>query len=544
MDQRNIAPHIPEQVAPATLPMLIAEIGTVTTRLAMVDLVDGAYRLIARAETTSTLDAPNPDAMRAVRELIGTIEGITGRTLADATTADEPPYHLVMTTSAAGVASVAIMALTEASAHEAVNAARGIYSDIVHRFSLDEAGSSDEHWLSEQLTLLALTKPEAIVLAGGLEKGAVAPVERLAHFAGLLARSMRPIPWVLYAGNSTAAERVRAAAGDVTVVANLRPTATTNRLEPARAALRTFYATHHIPGVAGYDAFHTLLAARPTTVADSQAIMVRFLAERYDRRIVFLDTGAAHASGHVQADGHFTQVVLANHGIGAGATTLLQHVGDTAIARWLPYVTEHSGIANRLFNRAIHGSTSPVDGAELLLDYALLREALFKTLTALRAARPTLHYDLVVAAGAIAHTPQPGLAALALLDVLAMDTYYGTLAIDLYLDSLGLFAASGALAHLYPEAATSVLERDALNSGPLATLLIPQGAVVDGEAALDVELTSTKADGTSDTQRVTVLGGQIVRLPMPRNARGTLRVEPVAGVSYRRERTRSRSGIR
>jgi hypothetical protein len=539
MDQRNIAAqtmteHSTHTPSPTTI--LVAEIGTTTTKLTMVDLVDGTFRLITRAEAPSTLDAPDADAMLAVWHLVTIIEGITGRTFSEKSkpetpeTAYSPPYRLVLTTSAAEPLDVAIMALAPASAREAVNAARGTYSNIVHTFSLDEAGISDEHWLSEQLAALSRAKPDVILLAGGLEQGALLPVERLARLAGLVARTMRPQPRMLYAGNSAATERVRAALGDVTVVANLRPTATSNRLEPARAALRTFYTAQRIPALPGYEALQPAVASSLTTVADSQGIMVRFLAERYARQIVFLDTGATHSSGQTQANGHFTQVVLAGQGIGPGAAGLLEHTGVAALERWLPFPAGETNVANRLLNRAIHGNTVPIDGADLLLDHALLRESFLQTLRAMRAARTTLEYDLVIAAGAITRTPRPGLAALTLLDVLALDNYYGTLAIDLYLDSLGLFAASGALAHLAPDAAACLLEQDALNSGPLATLLVPQGRIVEGNAALDVELTSVSAHGATDTQRITVHGGQIVRVPLPRGARGTLRIKPVADV--------------
>ncbi|CAA9353932.1 MAG: hypothetical protein AVDCRST_MAG93-7255 [uncultured Chloroflexia bacterium] len=539
MDQRNIAVQTMIEhstYSEASTPILVAEIGTAITKLVMVDLVDGTYRLITRAEAPSTLDAPDADAMLAVWQLITIIEGITGRAFTETSKPETPeaayrqPYHLVVTTSAAEPLAVAIMALAPSSAREAVNAARGTYTNIVHTFSLDEAGISHEHWLSEQLTALSRAKPDVVLLAGGLEQGALLPVERLARLAGLLVRTMRPGPGMLYAGNSAATERVRAALGDVTVVANLRPTATSNRLEPARAALRTLHMAQRIPALPGYEALQPTVASSLTTVADSQGIMVRFLAERYARQIVFLDTGATHSTGQMQAHGHFTQVVLAGQGIGPGAAGLLEQSGAAALQRWLPFPARETNVANRLLNRTIHGNTVPVDEADLLLDHALLRESFLQTFRAMRAARTTMDYDLVIAAGAITRTPQPGLAALTLLDVLALDNYYGTLAIDLYLDSLGLFAASGALAHLAPDAAACLLEQDALNSGPLATLLVPQGQIVEGDAALDVELASTSADGVTDTQRATVHGGQIVRLPLPRGARGTLRIKPVADV--------------
>jgi hypothetical protein len=508
--------------------MLVAEIGTATTKIVAVDLQDGEYRLTARAETWSTLAAPDADAMIAIRHLLHTLEEQRSSGQTGEETGPLPPRVLAIT-SAAPASRIAVMALAAGSAREAINAARGTYSTVVHTLILQDAGSADEHWLSTQAALLRRAAPDLVLITGGLENGAMSLVERLAQLAALFARAMRPMPAMLYAGNGAAAERVRTILGDVTVVPNLLPTAIANRLEPARAALRAFHATHSLPALPGYDALQHAVVAPPVTVADAQGIMVRFLAERYGRRIMFLDTGATHSAGHLHADERYTQIVLADEGIGAGAPGLLEHVGAPAVARWLPETDAH--VANRVFNRALHGSVVPTDRADILLDHALLRESFGRIIAALRAARPSAAYDLVVAAGAITRAPQPGLAALTLLDVLAVDDAPTTLAVDLYLDNLGLFAACGAIAPMDGTAAASVLEQDALNDGPFATVLVPQGRLVEGSQALEVELRSTAADGTNATQRVAVRGGEIVRLPLEPGARGTLRVQPVAGVS-------------
>ena len=214
---------------------LIAEIGTTMTRLALVDLVDGAFRLIARAETPSTLAAPSADATHAIVELAAVIASVTGRELVkdgrlllDGDDTGTGTIDLAVSTSAAGLLPVVITALaTQQSTREALHATHGSYATVQHVFSLGEGGLADETWLGRQIALVGKTRPDVILIAGGLEGGAVSAVERLAHVVALLVSTMKPKPHVIYAGNSAAADTVRAALGEsveLQVVENLRPT--------------------------------------------------------------------------------------------------------------------------------------------------------------------------------------------------------------------------------------------------------------------------------------------------------------------------------
>lgn len=516
---------------------LIAEVGTATTKLALVDLVDGTFRLLARAETASTLAPPEADATVAILQLAQTIAAITSRELIRYGQLLVPGDELgngvadfAVTTSAVAPLRVVIAAVAaEQSAREAIQAARGTYSLVERVFALDEAGTASSTWFGKEVLALARARPDVVLIAGGLEGGAVWPLERLGKVAGLLVRSMNAHPHIIYAGNSAAVDAVRSAIGDgseLEVVDNLRPTASMNHLEPTRSVLRKCYAERRLPTLAGYETLKRWSAGRIGTVAEDQGLMLRFLAERFGRDVLALDIGATHSNGHLQADQHYSAAVLTDTGVGPGAVTLLETVGFEAIARWLPFDISEDELRNRLLNRLLQPYIVPADLEDLLLDHALLREALGATLGDLRAARPTMRYDLVIAGGAVARAPRPGLAALSLLDTVVGAGLPGQFAVDLFLDSLGLLAISGALAHLDPDAAACLMEHDGLNNGPLATVVVPQGEIQEGRPALEAELTPVQGD----VQRVTVPGGQIMRLQLPRGQRGTLRIRPTARV--------------
>ena len=59
--------------------VLIADCGRNTTRVALVEVVDQAYRFVARGEVPSTLEEPFPDVTIGVLNAIRAIEDTTGK---------------------------------------------------------------------------------------------------------------------------------------------------------------------------------------------------------------------------------------------------------------------------------------------------------------------------------------------------------------------------------------------------------------------------------------------------------------------------------
>ncbi|HZG65232.1 MAG TPA: glutamate mutase L, partial [Herpetosiphonaceae bacterium] len=310
------------------------------------------------------------------------------------------------------------------------------------------------------------------------------------------------------------------------VVPNLRPNATSSRLSPVRAAIAHQHLKRCLPALPGFERLQKWRTSHAGAVADDQGVMVRFLAERFERDVLAIDAGATHTVLQTQASGHYSQVVLTGLGTKEGSSDLVDTVGAESITRWLPFEITPTALENRLLNRQLWPHLPPTDLDELLLDHALVREAIGAGLTAMRETRAALHYDMVVAGGVLARSPHPAYAALTLLDTLLSDEHRSHFAIDLYLDRFGLLATSGALARINPDAAVCLLERDGLSNGPLATVVLPHGDLIAGRLALQVELTPVGGE----PEWIEVQGGSIARIALPRGRRGTLRIRPAGGV--------------
>lgn len=522
----------------ATIPehgaLLVAEIGPDSTNVALIDLVDDSYRLVARATSPSTFGPPDNDPTRAIVAAVQKIEQITMRELLRGEDLVYPQDEagngvdgLVATTSAAGTLSVAVAGLSRhASVRSATHAARSTYTTLLDTIALDEGGRQ----LGRHIAALAYLRPDVIIFAGGQEGGNVSANQRLAHIVGLLARHSEQPPLVVFAGNSAAAEQVRQQLGDgisIEVTPNVLPLPAQPQLEPTRALLRRRYAEQYASALPGADRLRMLRTKRLGSVVEDQGLMVRFLAQRFNRNVLAVSTDSVTTSCLLASNSHYSEAIFGRMGIRFSALAVLEQRGAQSIQRWLPFEIQSDTMANRLLNRAIRPRQVASDLDDLLLDYALMREALGIAYQALRDERKDAQFDLVIAGGSIAEAPRPGLAALALLDALQPTYRDSELAINMYLDQWSLLAASGALAHINTDAATCLLEMDALNNMPLATVIVPRGELAAGKKMAEVELTPMQ--GTPITR--TVNAGEIVRLPLARGKRATLRIRPVGGIA-------------
>ncbi|HEX6293169.1 MAG TPA: glutamate mutase L, partial [Herpetosiphonaceae bacterium] len=525
-----------ETATPEHGALLVVEIGLDQTRVTLVDVVDQSYRMVARAVSPSTFGPPDNDPTRAIIAALRQIEQTTSRELLQGDDLRYPQDDagngvdgVVATTSAAGPLSVAVAGIADhASVRSVTHAIRSTYTTLLETIALDEGGKE----LGKHLMSLVQTQPDVVVIAGGDagDKAKAAPHKRLAHLVSLLATHGDNQPLVIFAGNSAAADEVRQTIGEaapVEVSDNVVPLPQHPRIEPTRSLLRRIYQERRVAALPGAERLRMVRCRRLGSAVEDQGLMVRFLSQRFSRNVLAVSVDSWSTACLLMSGGHYSEAIFGRLGTRLGVLDVLKARGPAAIQRWLPFELDEQTLHNRLLNRVLRPYQVATDLDDLLLDYAIMREALSTAYLALRDERPDAQYDLVFGGGALADAPRPGLAALALLDALQPTSRDSVLAIDLYLDQFSLLAASGALAHLDTDAAACLLEQDGLNNVPLATVIVPRGELAPGKKIADVEL--RPVHGTPITR--TVSAGQIVRLPLARGKRATLRIQPVSGIA-------------
>ncbi|MDZ4721755.1 MAG: glutamate mutase L [Roseiflexaceae bacterium] len=533
--------------------VLIAEIGSVTTRVTLVDMVAGDARMIGRIEVPSTIEPPQENAAVAILAAANEISEMTGRRLIEGTSLIMPQNNerdgvdqVVAVTSAAGIMGVVIAAIaTDISGHSAQRAIRATYASVVQTITLDNSVRTEEGrdttWIERQVQMLTGLHPDVVLITGGLEDGAQDSLVRLAHIVGLTALSTRvdqsgtqrqdvTARSVLFAGNSKASERmIEALSGRarLKVIDNVRPSLDVERLDPIRNELRRIYDERILPNLPGAAALKRLCSTPLRTSAEASALMVRFIAELNHRSVLSIDIGSAATILQYVTQDVATPVVLANTGTGLGLGEVLANSGPNGVRRWLPFPIGEREISHRLLNKMLRPQIQPTSREDLLIELAAAREALSLAVAALHDERPHTSYDLVIAGGGVlAHAPHPGLAALVILDALQPSAEQSVMAIDIHLDPLGLLTACGALAFANPEAALTLFEHDLLSNTPLATCIVALGEGHVGTIAVEAELRIANQEPIT----ISVAHGQIARLPLEIGQRGQLILRPTSGV--------------
>ncbi len=245
--------------------ILATDCGSTTTKAILIERRYDVYRLIARGEAPTTVEAPFEDVTRGVLNAVREVEELVGRRLLDGDAIITPMRQgegvdLYVTTSSAGgglqmMVSGLVLQMTGESAQRAALGAGAIVMDVL--------ALNDGRRPHERIRLLRQLRPDMILLSGGTDGGDVRRVAELAELlvaAGPKARlgAGYELP-VVYAGNRDAAGVVRDLVeprAALKVVANLRPALERENLRPARDAIHELFMQHvmaHAPGYAPAD---------------------------------------------------------------------------------------------------------------------------------------------------------------------------------------------------------------------------------------------------------------------------------------------------
>jgi hypothetical protein len=531
--------------------VLIAEVGSLTTRVTLVDTVEGETRLIAQSEAPTSSEPPYEDVLIGVLEATVRVAEISGRQLLREGRLFKPQNnerdginHLIVTTSAAGNLEVIIAAIArDVSAHSAQRAAHSTYTNILQVVTLDDAAMNPElqrttSWVERQVQTMLDLRPDAVLMAGGLEGGAQEVLCRLARVVSFALAHMsdegsqqrnaaRP---VIYAGNSEARDCVQQAMGqraELSIVENIRPTLDDEHPETVRRAMVRLYERLILPRLPGIHTLRELCSIPVTTACKSEGVITRFLAERYERRILSMQIGSTSSSAMFASPGHFTPAILGVCGTGYGLMAVVRERGLQAIARWLPFAISEQDLMHWLLNKQMRPHLIPSSREDVLIEQAVAHEALGMVLEVLTDEEPAMQYDMVIAGGGVlAHAPHPALAAMTILDVLQPHCEESDGILEMRLDVFGLMAACGALANMDADSALTLFERDVLRNVPLASCVVPLGEGKPGDVAIEAELVSRQGG----TRRVQVRHGEIARLPLPQGIVGQLKLRPASGI--------------
>lgn len=419
--------------------LLAVDVGAITTRAVLFDVVEGTYRFIAAGHAPSTAEAPFKDVGLGVRDAMESIQTITGRVFLDA------ERRLVMPTSPEGVGVDSFAAtlsagpsirtaivglLSDISLESARRLAESTYSRIVDRLDL-----TDRRRPEEQIDSLLRSRPDLIVLTGGTDGGASRSVRQMLDTVGLACYLMPPgkRPAVLFAGNNSLTEDVRNLMADLTpalcLSPNVRPSLETEDLDPAMNELAHMFAGLRKGQVLGVEELETWSGGHLLPSSYAAGRMIRFLSSGASGGVLGVDLGASSASVAAGMNGELSLHTYPQFGLGENLPALLQTQDIGNFGRWLSLDVDPGLLSDTLYQRSLHPSLLPAT----LEDRAVLRAISCQVLhlavrtackdfpSAARWLHPDLlpFFELILAGGAaLTENPTPGQNMLLLLDAI------------------------------------------------------------------------------------------------------------------------------
>ncbi|NLC58870.1 MAG: methylaspartate mutase [Armatimonadetes bacterium] len=498
--------------------ILATDCGSTTTKAILIEKQDDEYRLVARGEAPTTVEAPFDDVTVGVRNAAAELEEVAGKRLLEDGHLIVPARDgatgtdLYLSTSSAGgglqmmVAGV-VRSMSGESAQRAALGAGAIIMDVI---AIDDGRK--EYQRVERIRSL---RPDMILLSGGTDGGTVMHLVELAEL--LVAADPRPrlgiglrIP-VIFAGNKAAREPVAKTLDgkcDLRVVDNLRPVLEQENLGPAREAIHELFLQHVMQQAPGYSKLSGWTSTGIMSTPNAFGKMVQTIAEQLGMSVLAVDIGGATTDVFSVFDGTFNRTVSANLGMSYSICNVLLEAGTQNIARWVPFPLEDADLRNRLRNKMIRPTTIPYTLEDLRIEQAVAREALrlafehhkslARGLKGVRQVRTIgealsqsatgatlvslMDLGLIVGSGGVlSHAPRRAEAALMMLDA-----YQPEGVTLLAVDSIFMMPQLGVLATVLPEAAMQVFERDCLIK--LGHVIAPVGTAKEGEPAVTVQM--------------------------------------------------------
>jgi len=518
--------------------LLAVDVGEISTRAMLFDVVNGQYRFLAVGNAPTTAAAPNFDVGEGVHLAIDRLQEVTGRHLIGAddriimpSQGDGSGVDTIAATLSTGppIRVVAVGLLDDVSLESAQNLATSTYAHVVANLSLNDGRKPEG-----RVDTILRARPDVIIVAGGTDGGASQSVLRLVESVGqaCLVFPEGERPDVLFAGNQSLVDNVKSSLDPVTslhIAPNIRPTLEVEQLEPARLDMGEMFRSvraRQVPGVHELDVWASGRLG-PTASAFGRAI--HFLSKVYDpsKGVLGVDVGASATTVAAAFADDLHLGVFPQLGLGKGLPGLLKIRKMAGIKRWLSIDISDDYIRDYVYNKSLYPASLPVTLDDLEIEQALVREVIRTAVNKIAKQYPNNisrartdllpWFEPIVATGsALINAPSMAQCLLMLLDALQP-----TGVTTMVLDQNRLTAPLGAAADFNPVLVVQVLESSTFAS--LGTVISPVVNVRAGVPVLHLRMTYESGEETD----LEIKHGTIKVLPLPQGQSARIRLQPL-----------------
>lgn len=516
--------------------LLAVDVGTITTRAVLFDVVEGNYRFVATGQAPTTAAVPFKDIREGIRQSIDNLQNITGRKfLGDdqrlmMPAEDGRGVDLFAASLSAGpsIKTVVVGLLGDVSVESVQRLARSTYARVVDTITLN-----DQRRPHEQIDSILQLQPDLFLIAGGTEDGATRSMQRLVETVSLICQVLpeEKRPAALFAGNQKLVDLVKNGlqpmVSTLSISPNLRPTIEIEDLGPAQRALTELYSHIRATQMLGVDELDGWSSNTLIPTAYAMARIIRFLSQDATTGLLGVDVGAGHTTVAAGFNGNLTLGVYPQLGLGESLSGFLRYTSLEEIIKWLPIDIPAETVRDYLYQKSLYPASLPATPEDLAIEQAVARQALYLAFgsavkdfpSGARRPAPGLppYFEPILAGGSvITRAPTVGQSLLLLLDAIQP---VGITTI--ILDQNNLLPALGAAAARSPILPVQVFESLAFRY--LATVVAPFVAARLGTPILHARLIYQSGNET----RIEVKQGALEVLPLSPGQAGRLYLEPL-----------------
>jgi hypothetical protein len=519
--------------------VLAIEIGTVSTRVILFDIVEGRYRFLGQGVVPTTAGAPFNDISIGVKHALDDLHDITGRVLFDDSgqlVVPSQPNGIGVGACVATVSVgsplkvVAIGLLEDVSTESAKNLASTTYAQVVETMSLN-----DRRDTVERLDTILQKRPDLIIVAGGTEGGAKRSVISLLESVGLACYLMPTDqrPEVLYAGNSELVRNVQEAMGSLVnlhIAPNVRQSYESEQLTPSQPALAQIFRVVRSRQMRGVQEVDSWTGNRLMPAATAFGRTIRFISKEYantKKGVLGVDVGASATTVASAFSGDLRISTHPSLGLGENLPQILSLCPMEDIMRWIAIDIPETYVRDYIYNKAIYPSSVPITSEELAIEQGIASQAMNLAIRRASEAYPSdlpgsmpgllPWFEPIIASGSVlTKAPDRNQTLMMIINGL-QPTGVTTVA----LDRNNLAACLGAAAEVTP--LLTIQSLDAANFVNLCTVITPIGKAAVGTPILRVRM--SREDGTES--EVEVQQGTLAALRLPAGQAGTLHLTPL-----------------
>lgn len=361
--------------------IIVIDIGSTTTKGLLLEKKGEVYTKSALVHFPTTVEKPVEDVMIGLSNTISKLEELSGLQLwqnSDNGILAEDT-GLYCTSSAGGGLQILVIGLTTFdSAASGKRCAYGAGAVILDTFAINDKRSA-----VQQMKAMARLHPDLILMTGGTDGGAVAPVVRLAEliqFANPRAKfSETPIP-LIFAGNVQAQDLISGILKkrfQLHLIDNVRPDMKTENHKPARDLIHELFMNYVMEQAPGYSKVVKKVDDDiiPTPLGVLKSI--ELLHEQKEGDVMMVDIGGATTDVFSNMHGEFYRTVSANYGMSYSISNVYKDIGWDVIAKDLPKGTDADHVMDYIADKMLFPTCNPGSALHCMIEHILARAALY-----------------------------------------------------------------------------------------------------------------------------------------------------------------------